>query len=112
LIFDIITPKYSLGGDVANQYTSTFSFESEEDKQILLNLIGNPKIENRIATRARILLLREEGKRQIEVGELLKVHRNTVRLWETWSGEAPDFFPLRINSCYFQLLVNRQMYMV
>jgi hypothetical protein len=71
-----------LGGDVANQYTSTFSFESEEDKQILLNLIGNPKIENRIATRARILLLREEGKRQIEVGELLKVHRNTVRLWE------------------------------
>ena len=67
---------------MANQYTSTFLFNSEQDKQILLTLVGSPKIENRIATRARILLLREEGKRQTEVGELLKVHRNTVRLWE------------------------------
>ena len=67
---------------MANQYTSTFLFNSEQDKRILLTLVGTPKIENRIATRARILLLREEGKRQTEVGELLKVHRNTVRLWE------------------------------
>jgi len=67
---------------MSNQYTSTFLFNTEQDKQILLNLVGTPKIENRIATRARILLLREEGKRQTEVGELLKVHRNTVRLWE------------------------------
>ena len=71
-----------LGGNMANQYTSTFLLKSEQDQQILLTLVGSPKIENRIATRARILLLREEGKRQTEVGELLKVHRNTVRLWE------------------------------
>jgi len=67
---------------MANQYTSKFLFNSEEDKEILLKLIGSQKIENRIATTARILLLREEGKRQTEVGELLKVHRNTVRHWE------------------------------
>jgi len=67
---------------MANQYTSTFSFKSEEDKEEILKLIGSQKLENKIATRARMLLLREEGKRQTEIGELLKVHRNTVRLWE------------------------------
>ena len=67
---------------MANQYTSTFSFKLEEDKEEILKLIGSQNLENKIATRARMLLFREEGKRQTEIGELLKVHRNTVRLWE------------------------------
>ena len=67
---------------MANQYTSTFSFKLEEDKEEILKLIGSQNLENKIATRARMLLFREEGKRQAEIGELLKVHRNTVRLWE------------------------------
>jgi hypothetical protein len=71
-----------LGGDMANQYTSRFSFQSKEDKGSLEKLVKNPLIENRIATRARMLLLRAEGKRQMEVADTLKVHRNTVRLWE------------------------------
>ena len=67
---------------MANQFTSKFSFKSKEDKEEILKLIGSQKLENKIATRTRMLLLREEGKRQTEVGKLLKVHRNTVRLWE------------------------------
>lgn len=67
---------------MANQFTCKFLFKTEEDKKEIFKLFQSQKIENRIATRARILQLREEGKRQTEVGELIKVHRNTVRHWE------------------------------
>jgi hypothetical protein len=67
---------------MANQYTSRFSFQSEEEKRSLEKLAKDPLIENRIASRARMLLLRAEGKRQMEVADILKAHRNTVRLWE------------------------------
>jgi DNA-directed RNA polymerase specialized sigma24 family protein len=72
----------SLGGDMANQYTSIFSFRSQEERKAIENIVKDSLAENRIATRARMLLLRAEGKRQIEVGKILRVHRNTVRLWE------------------------------
>ena len=72
----------SLGGDMANQYTSIFSFRSNEERKAIENIVKDSLAENRIATRARMLLLRAEGKRQMEVGDILRVHRNTVRLWE------------------------------
>ena len=66
----------------SNQYLNIFQFPNQEEKEKIVNLVKSQKIENRIATRARILLLREEGKSQTQTGEILKVHRNTVRLWE------------------------------
>ncbi len=72
----------SLGGDMANQYTTIFSFRSQEEQTAIENIVKDSLAENRIATRGRMLLLRAEGKRQIEVGKILRVHRNTVRLWE------------------------------
>ena len=66
----------------SNQYLNIFQFPNQEEKEKIINLVRSQKIENRIATRARILLLREEGKSQTQTGEILKVHRNTVRLWE------------------------------
>jgi transposase len=65
-----------------NQYLNIFKFPNQEEKQKVLDIIKKQKIENRIATRARMLILREEGKNQTEVAEILKVHRNTVILWE------------------------------
>lgn len=67
---------------MANQYTSLFSFRFKEEKHSLEKLAKDQLIENRLATRARMLLLRAEGKRQMEVANTLMVHRNTVRLWE------------------------------
>ena len=67
---------------MANQYTSIFSFRSQEERKAIENIVKDSLAENRIATRARMLLLRAEGKRQIEVGKIFRVHRNTVRLWE------------------------------
>ena len=66
----------------SNQYINIFKFQSEDEKKNIFDLVKNQKIENRIATRARILILRDEGKSQTQVGETLKIHRNTVRLWE------------------------------
>ncbi len=37
-------------------------------------------MENQIATMVRMLLFRDEGKTKTEVSDLLRVHRNTVRL--------------------------------
>ena len=67
---------------MTNQYTSMFSIRSPQEQEALEKLVKDQLAENRIATRARMLLLRAEGKRQMEVAETLKVHRNTVRLWE------------------------------
>ena len=65
-----------------NQYLNIFKFPNQQEKQKMLDIIKNQKIENRIATRARMLILREEGKNQTQVAKILKVHRNTVMLWE------------------------------
>lgn len=65
-----------------NQYLNIFRFQNRKERQKILDIIKDQKIENRIATRARMLILREEGKNQTQVGKILKVHRNTVMLWE------------------------------
>jgi transposase len=65
-----------------NQYLNNFKFPNKEEKQKVLDIVKNQRIENRIATRARMLILREDGNNQTEVGKILKVHRNTVILWE------------------------------
>jgi transposase len=67
---------------MANQYTSRFYFKSKKDEGEARNLARNNMIENRIALRMRILLLRSEGKTQTETADILTVHRNTVRAWE------------------------------
>jgi len=69
-------------GRMANQYTSTFSFKNKKDAEAVKKLARDNMIENRIAIRMRILLLRSDGKSQIETGNILQVHRNTVRAWE------------------------------
>lgn len=66
----------------SNQYINIFKFQSEDEKQKIFDLAKNQKIENRIATRARILILRDEGMSQTQIGKTLKIHRNTVMLWE------------------------------
>jgi len=65
-----------------NQYLNIFRFQNRKERQKILDIVKDQKIENRIATRARMLILREEGKNQTQVGKILKVHRNTVMLWE------------------------------
>jgi transposase len=65
-----------------NQYLNIFRFQNRKERQKIIDIIKDQKIENRIATRARMLILREEGKNQTQVGKILKVHRNTVMLWE------------------------------
>jgi DNA-binding XRE family transcriptional regulator len=65
-----------------NQYLNIFKFQNRQERQKILDIVKNQKIENRIATRARMLILREEGKNQTQIGKILKVHRNTVMLWE------------------------------
>jgi transposase len=65
-----------------NQHLNIFKFPSTKERLKVLNIVKSQKVENRIATRARMLILREEGKNQTEVGKILKVHRNTVILWE------------------------------
>lgn len=65
-----------------NQHLNIFKFPNQQEKQKVLDLVKSQKIENRIATRALMLILREEGKNQTKVAEILKVHRNTVMLWE------------------------------
>ena len=67
---------------MANQYTSKFSFKNKIDAEAVKKLARDNMIENRIALRMRILLLRSDGKSQIETGTILQVHRNTVRAWE------------------------------
>ena len=65
-----------------NQYLNIFRFQNRKERQKILDIVKDQKIENRIATRARMLILREEGKNQTQIGKILKVHRNTVMLWE------------------------------
>lgn len=96
----------------SNQYLNIFKFPSKEEKEKIVNLVKSQKVENRIATRARILLLREEGRSQKQIGDILQLHRNTVMLWEKrykeeginglydrpGRGRRPGFSPLRRNS--------------
>ncbi|RKX75269.1 MAG: hypothetical protein DRP87_14990 [Spirochaetes bacterium] len=42
----------------SNQYLNIFKFPGKEEKEKIVNLVKSQKVENRIATRARILLLR------------------------------------------------------
>ena len=65
-----------------NHYTAIFKFRRNKDKSILRKMAKDPLIENRIAQRARILLLRSEGKTQTLTAIILKIALKTVWTWE------------------------------
>ena len=63
----------------ANQYTSKFNFNSNKDRRAIKKIMKLGKIENRIALRARILWLRNQGKHQTVVAIILCIARGTVQ---------------------------------
>ena len=67
----------------ANQYTKIFKFKSKKERKKVINLSKSAKIENRIAIRARILVLRDSGKNQTEIAALLNIDRSKVSRWES-----------------------------
>ena len=65
-----------------NQFTNIFSFKSNKDKQSIRKMSKDNSIPVRIALRARMLLLRDKGKNQTHIAEILDVNRDTVSQWE------------------------------
>lgn len=66
----------------ANQFTNKFNFKSGKEKQKIRSLSRDNSVPIRIALRARMLLLRDKGKSQTQIAEILDVNRDTVSQWE------------------------------
>jgi transposase len=68
-----------------------FQLKSKADYAVLRGYIKDALVENRIATRARLLLLRAQGRSQTETAEILFLDRETVSHWETrYSDLGPE----------------------
>jgi len=74
-----------------NQYTKIFNFKSSKDRNTAKKLSKGKLVENRIARRALMLMLRYKGVPQTEIAEKLDVTPKTVGFWENrYNNEGID----------------------